>query len=62
MWSDKIREVDDASHTFELIADEWLQMKNQAEIILTGSLKFVGELAKSPSHHFISFPVGSRDA
>jgi len=29
---DKIRKVNDASNTFELIAKEWLQMKDWAEI------------------------------
>jgi len=29
---DKIRKVNDASNTFELIAKEWLQMKDCAEI------------------------------
>ena len=34
---DKIRKVNDASNTFELIAKEWLQMKNWAEITKIGA-------------------------
>lgn len=33
---DKIRKVNDASNTFELIAKEWLQMKDWAEITKNG--------------------------
>lgn len=35
---DKIRNVNDASNTFELIAKEWLQMKDWAEITKTRRL------------------------
>lgn len=35
---DKIRKVNDASNTFELIAKEWLQMKDWAEITKTRRL------------------------
>lgn len=35
---DKIRKVNDASSTFELIAKEWLQMKDWAEITKTRRL------------------------
>lgn len=35
---DKIRKVNDASNTFELIAKAWLQMKDRAEITKTRRL------------------------
>lgn len=35
---DKIRKVNDASNTFELIAKEWLQMKDLAEMTKTRRL------------------------
>ncbi len=35
---DKIRKVNDASNTFELIAKEWLQIKNWAKITKTRRL------------------------
>ena len=43
---DKIRKVNDASNTFELIAKEWLQMKDWAEITPHHILKILQETAK----------------
>ncbi|KDA96017.1 hypothetical protein T296_05135 [Pantoea agglomerans Eh318] len=39
---DKIRKVNDASNTFELIVKEWLQMKDWAEITKTRRLETTG--------------------
>lgn len=62
---DKIRKVNDASNTFELIAKEWLQMKDRAEITKTRRLDMlervvfptIGKLpsGKSPRTTFLKF-------
>lgn len=58
----KIRKVNDASNTFELIAKEWLQMKDWAEITKTRRLDMlervvfpaIGKLLSERSLHTIS--------
>lgn len=58
---DKIRKVNDASNTFELIAKEWLQMKDWAEITKTRRLDMlervvfpaIGKLLSERSLHTI---------
>jgi hypothetical protein len=51
---DKIRKVNDASNTFELIAKEWLQMKDWAEITKTRRLDMLERVVSPPSANFLS--------
>ncbi|WCG84826.1 hypothetical protein [Pectobacterium sp. A5351] len=51
---DKIRKVNDASNTFELIAKEWLQMKDWADITKTRRLDML-ERVVFPRHRQTSY-------
>ncbi len=68
---DKIRKVNDACNTFELIAKEWLQMKDWADITKTRRLDILERvvfpaIGKLPireitPHHFIGFRASGSD-
>ena len=51
---DKICKVNDASNTFELIAKEWLQIKDWAEITKTRRLDMLERVVSPPSANFLS--------